>query len=65
MGLDAVGTRMWTVLVEAASIQQAYEFLLDEYDVDAEQLRCHLLEFIGELEQNGLIEIRHDGETVP
>src|ERR1700731_1486870 len=64
MGLDAIGTQMWTVLTEATSIQQAFEVLLDEYDVNAEQLRCHLLEFIGELEQNGLIEIWHDDQPI-
>jgi hypothetical protein len=65
MGLDAVGTRMWTALAEAESIQQAYDSLLAEYDVEAEQLRRDLQEFLGELKQNGLIEVRSGGDNGP
>lgn len=65
MGLDAVGTHMWTVVTGAGSIQQAYDSLLAEYNVDVEQLCRDLQEFLGELELNGLIEIRPGGEPVP
>lgn len=64
MGLDAVGTQMWMVLTGATSIQHAYDSLLEEYDVDAERLRSDLLEFIGELEQKGLLEIRNGREAI-
>ena len=33
LGLDDVGTRMWTVLTAEPSVQAAYEVLLSEYDV--------------------------------
>ena len=33
-GLDQVGTRFWTVLTTSASIQEAIDALLVEYDVD-------------------------------
>jgi hypothetical protein len=56
-GLDAVGTRMWMVLTAAASIQAAYEALLDEYDVEAEKLREDLDGLIGKLVEHGLVEI--------
>lgn len=60
MGLDPVGTRMWTLLTDADSIQAAYEALLTEYEVTPEQLRKDLEEFLGKLTEHGLIETRPD-----
>jgi len=58
MGLDPVGTRMWGVLMDAPSVQSAFETLLGEYEVEPGQLREDLQEFLGKLKENGLIEIR-------
>lgn len=55
LGLDPVGTRMWTLLTESASVQQAYEALLREYEVDSRQLRSDLEEFLAKLVQNDLV----------
>lgn len=60
-GLDAVGARMWRALIDADSIQAACDLLLVEYDVEAEQLRHDLSEFIDKLLQHGLITFQ-DGE---
>ena len=57
LGLDPVGTRMWTVFKESGSLQQAYESLLQEFDVDGVRLRADLEEFIGQLQAQGLIEL--------
>ncbi len=59
-GLDEVGTRMWAALVASASVQAAYEVLLGEYDVEAEQLRQNLQELIAKLVENGLLEVRSE-----
>jgi hypothetical protein len=56
-GLDEVGTRMWAVLSNSASIQQAYEALLAEYDVEPDVLRRDLLNLIDKLIEHGLVEI--------
>lgn len=56
-GLDEVGTSMWRALTTNATIQQAYESLLDEYDVDSETLRHDLLELVKNLIDQELIEI--------
>ena len=56
LGLDPVGTRMWNVLGRASSIQAAYDELLQEYDVEPEQLRADLEEFIDQLLGQNLIE---------
>jgi hypothetical protein len=57
MGLDPVGTRMWIALTQSPSIQDAYEALRAEYDVEAEDLRRDLQEFLSKLQENELIEI--------
>ena len=56
-GLDAVGTRFWTVLAAAPSIQAAFETLCGEYEVAPEELRSDLEELLGELVGRKLIEI--------
>jgi hypothetical protein len=49
LGLNAVGTRMWSVLGSAGSVQAAYDELLEEYDVEPARLRADLAEFIDQL----------------
>jgi hypothetical protein len=56
-GLDEVGTRIWAVLTQAASIQEAYEYLLTQYDVPPDVLRADVEELIGQLVDNGLLEL--------
>ncbi len=58
-GLDEVGTRMWALLTSASSIQNAYEILCDEYDVDAEILKADLIRLVEELIAHGLVTL-HD-----
>jgi hypothetical protein len=57
MGLDPVGARMWTLLTESESIENAYQALLGEYDVDGQRLRRDLEEFIGKLVENDLVSL--------
>ena len=56
-GLDEVGTRMWAVLSKSESIQQAYDTLLAEYEVEPDVLRRDLLNLIDKLIEHGLVEI--------
>src|SRR2546428_9322199 len=64
LGLDAVGTRMWILLTESASIQLAYNSLLGEYDVEPARLERDLNEFIDKLLEQSLIELQ-PGELSP
>jgi hypothetical protein len=41
-GLDQTGTRIWTELTKGGTIQDAYDRLCAEYDVDPERLRADL-----------------------
>ncbi len=56
-GLDDVGTRFFSVLTTANSIQSAYETLLEEYEVEGEVLRQDLISIIEQLVDQGLVEI--------
>ncbi len=57
-GLDAVGARMWTVLNQSASIQKAFESLLEEYEVGASDLRKDLEAFVEKLLEQGLVQVQ-------
>ena len=62
LGLNPVGTRMWTVLQDAPSIQAAYESLLDEFEVEPERLRQDIDQLLDQMLEQGLIEL-HPGEA--
>jgi hypothetical protein len=57
LGLDEVATSMWQALTRAESIEAAFQSLLTEFDVEGQQLRRDLDEFVQELLQLGLIEL--------
>ena len=63
LGLDSVGTRMWNTLTQAGSIEAAYDLLLKEYEVEPEQLRLDLQEFLGKLLEHGLIQLHPEEMT--
>ena len=63
LGLDPVGTRMWTLLTQSDSIEDAYQTLLREYDVESGQLRRDLEDFVAKLVENDLVSL-NDAATV-
>jgi Coenzyme PQQ synthesis protein D (PqqD) len=63
-GLDETGTRMWQVVIAAPTIENAFEVLLSEFDVEAELLRENLSELLGRLVDLGLLRVHFaDVET--
>jgi hypothetical protein len=58
LGLDPVGTRMWALLTASDSIEAAYAALLEEFEVAPEVLRRDLVELVGRLSSEGLIQIQ-------
>jgi hypothetical protein len=56
-GLDESGASFWQALTTSATIQAAYEKLLDAYEVEPERLRLDLINLLGKLTEQGLIEI--------
>jgi len=59
LGLDDVGTRMWTLLTTEPSIQAAYEKLLAEYDVTADILRQDVEAILREMLEHGLVALQN------
>lgn len=57
-GLNAVGTRMWQVCTSAASLQDALNQLVAEYEVDPKRLEQELQELVDQLVEHGLLAIR-------
>lgn len=56
-GLDETGTRMWQLLTTAQDIDAAYQELLAEFDVEPELLRNNLMDLLGQLVENGLLQV--------
>ena len=55
-GLDAVGTRIWSLLKEGRAVREMVETLLAEYEVEPEQLAGDVRELLAALLDAGLIE---------
>jgi hypothetical protein len=58
LGLNPVGTRMWTVLQSSPTVQAAYEALLEEFEVEPERLRQDLDQLLDQMLEQGLIELQ-------
>jgi hypothetical protein len=56
-GLEEVGARLWQLLNEGASLQNAHQTILKEYTVEPAELEKDLLELIAQLMENGLVEL--------
>ena len=54
-GLDAVGARLWDLITGTATIGEAIEMMLGEYEVEAEVLERDVMRLVAELEEKGLI----------
>ena len=54
-GLNEVGTRIWQLLQAEENLQNIYEKLLDEFEVDAEVLQRDFDNIIKELLQSKVI----------
>jgi hypothetical protein len=63
LGLDPIGTRIWTVLQGSPSIQAAHASLLDEFEVEPERLRQDMDRLLDQMLAQGLIEL-HPGEAI-
>lgn len=59
-GLDDIGTTMWNELIGAESIQQAYDALLEQFDVEPERLRADLQDLLASLVEGNLVQIVRD-----
>ncbi|MGH9409294.1 MAG: PqqD family protein [Vicinamibacterales bacterium] len=65
LGVNEIGARMWQALGASASIEDAFDQLAQEYEVEPAQLRTDLVEFIDLLLGQHLIEVREAEEPPP
>ena len=56
-GLDEVGTAIWQAMQEKQTLQEVFEVLLEQYEVEAEMLEHDLSDFVDKLQESGLIEV--------
>lgn len=61
-GLDEVGTRILSLLVDGQTLQQVHTALLVEYEVTSEQLWGDIVRLVMELQAEGLVVV-HDPEN--
>lgn len=57
--LDAVGTRVWTLLADTGSPQATIDALLSEFDADAAQIEQDVTTLIAQLSDKRLLDV-HD-----
>lgn len=55
-GLDAVGTRIWSLLKEGKQPSEICARIAEEYDVAADLAEADARRFLEELKSNGIIE---------
>lgn len=55
-GLEKVGTRLWELLTDGKSLQDAHQIILSEYEVAPDQLEQDILKLLEDLQKNGLVE---------
>jgi hypothetical protein len=56
-GLNEIGSRIWSLLTEGSTLNQAAKTLLTEYSVVEERLRIDLLQFVRGLLDAKLVEV--------
>ncbi len=54
-GLDAIGTAIWQAIQEKETLQEVYDTILEQYDVEPTILEKDLFVFVTKLEESGLI----------
>jgi hypothetical protein len=59
-GLDAVGSRIWTLIQQPIRIHELQDVLVSEYDVEPERCLEDLYTLLGELHKHGLIEVSNE-----
>ena len=57
LGLDQLGTKIWQLLQEDGALSKVMEVILQEYDVTQEKFAQDLLGLVGQMEQQGLVEV--------
>ena len=57
-GLDEVGTRIWQLIDSSGNLQEIYDTMLNEYEVEADQLFEDMAQLLGDIEKAGLVALK-------
>ena len=57
-GLDEVGTRIWQLIDSSGNLQEIYDTMLSEYEVEADQLLEDMAQLLGDIEKAGLVALK-------
>ena len=56
-GMDAIGSRIWELIADEILVTELIGKLMEEYDVEEEQCRKDVLEFLNQLNANKLLQV--------
>lgn len=56
-GLDPIGTRIWALLGDHASLQAVADIIAGEYDAPEERIHADLLALVTQLAEAGLVKV--------
>lgn len=56
-GLDPIGSRVWELIEKPIRVSDLIDALLLKYDVDRDTCERDVLEFLGELREDGLLRV--------
>jgi len=56
-GMDAIGSRIWELIEDEIQVKDLIDKLMEEYDVEEEQCRKDVLEFLNQLNANKLLQV--------
>lgn len=56
-GLDEVGRRLWQLLSELKDVQQVYDIMIEEYDVEPNLLQKDMIRLLNALSEAKLISV--------
>lgn len=57
-GTELVGQRIWSMLTEPMLVESLCDALMQEFDVERPDCEQDVLAFLGQLQQEGLIEVK-------
>ena len=59
-GVNSVGSRIWSLMCEPTRVREIVDGLRQVYEIDTHDCEKHVVDFLGDLEQVGLIEVEDD-----
>lgn len=62
-GFNGTATRIWALIEEPKRVSELRDALLEEFDIDAATCEAQLMDLLGELETDRLVELKAPGAS--